>query len=230
MRELSALGNADADEEMPAAEAAPGRHLDVLRILPPDFQSAWPFWEHLAERLLLAHQQVFRFLSGGSRRHALLMSPTTVYQPVTVPQWQATWQLEGMPPALPRARTSLGPELFMDLPDVANHTVERWYGRWCEANSPKFLHIYPQCAAGEGPYTARFSSAIGLVTVYVPDQIFLDLLHTGAWDQPLLTPQRMLEDAAAGSPILIDFQAMILVRPFSLPLSYLYRVLRLPDP
>ena len=29
MRELSALGNADADEEMPAAEAAPGRHLAV---------------------------------------------------------------------------------------------------------------------------------------------------------------------------------------------------------
>ncbi len=198
--------------------------------LPPDYRSAWPLWKHLAERPLLAHHHVYRFLSGGSRRHALLLSPTAVYQPASVPQWQATWQLESGPPALPHARATVGPELYMDLPDVANHTVERWYGRWCEANSPNLLHIYPQRAAGEGPYAARFSPAISLVTVYVPDQIFLDLLHTGAWEQPALIPQRLLEDAAAGSPILIDFQAMILVRPFCLPLSYLSRILRLPEP
>ena len=227
--EPSILDNADADEDVPAAEVYPGQQLDPRSIAHPASRLT-SLWKHLAGRLLLAHQQVYRFLSGGARRHALILSPTTVYQHNAVPQWQATWQLESGPPAWPHARSFVGPLLHLDLPTAVNRTLERWHGRWREANSPNLLHIYPQCAAGDGPYDARFSPTIGLVSVYVPNQLFLVLLQSGAWEQASLSPHRLLQDAAAGSPILIDFQAMIMVRPFCLPLSHLARILRLPEP
>ena len=218
MRQLSDL----VPEDDAVGQAAPGRHADLLQYLPADFRSAWPFWEHLAERLLMVHQQVFRYLSGGSRRHARTLPPSAVYSPGQA-QWQASWHLEGPTTNFNSPSHGIGPELFIDLPTEVNILAERWHSRWSVANSPTFLHIHPHSARGQRP-AEQFNSAIGIVTVFVPELQFLTLLNTGAWDQPM--PSAIL---ASGDPVLIDFNSMIMVRPAGLPMSYLYRVLRLLD-
>ena len=82
----------------------------------------------------------------------------------------------------------------------------------------------PRAQAVQQALMLHFDSAIGIVTAFVPEMQFLTLLNTGAWDQPM--PSAIL---ASGAPVLLDFHSMIMVRPAGLPMSYLYRVLRLPD-
>ena len=174
-------------------------------------------WEQLVTSLLQARRQAFRSLAvlapRGSHARACLSDLRLFASLETQPLWQATWSRPS-PRVLPDLMEQDLPELFMDLPAEASTLIERWHARWEATGNPSFVHIFPKVmdVANGGD---RFLPHLGLVTAFVSNDVYGYIVTSGMQHHGPLN----------GSPILVVFATLILIRPLPGPYSFIRRVL-----